>query len=138
MNLDWIRYFTVLAETKSFKEASDKLSITSPALSKSLFELEKYLDTKLIIRTNRFKSLTPAGELLLKRSTGILKSLNNLESEFFDFVSGEPQCIVSIASEAMFQSYLLPKLILEILTEYTKIYPKIYNMLSENIEKNIL
>ncbi len=42
MNVNWLKYFVVLCETKSFRLASEKIGITSPALSKAIFELEEY------------------------------------------------------------------------------------------------
>jgi DNA-binding transcriptional LysR family regulator len=138
MNIDWLRYFIIISETKSFREAADKIGITSPALSKAIVELEKYYKVTLIRRKNKFESLTPAGELLFELSKNIIYEINDIENKMSDFVEGEPQGKISICSDALVQNYLLPKVIINIIEKYPKIYPQMYLMISDIAEKNVL
>lgn len=138
MKIDWLRYFIMVCETKSFKEASDKIGITSPALSKAILELEKYYRVTLIKRKNKFESLTPAGELLYELSQKIMFDINNIETKMLDFVKGEPQGKISICSEAFVQNYLLPEVIINIIKKYPLIYPQMYLMIAGIAEKNVL
>lgn len=138
MKIDWLKYFITVCETKSFKEASEKIGITSPALSKAIVELEKYYKVTLIRRKNKFESLTPAGEILFKLSKEIMFDINNIETKMLDFVKGEPQGKISICSEAFVQNYILPEIIIRIVEKYPLIYPKMYLMIADIAEKNVL
>ncbi|MFN4152376.1 MAG: LysR family transcriptional regulator, partial [Candidatus Sericytochromatia bacterium] len=129
INIDWFRYFVVVCETQSFREASEKIGITSPALSKAILELENYYKVTLIKRKNKFEGLTPAGELLFKLSKNLISNISDMDSEFNDFILGEPQGNVSICSEALVQNYILPKIIIKLIKKYPRIYPKMYSMI---------
>lgn len=138
MNIDWLNYFVTVCETKSFREASEKIGITSPALSKAILELENYYKITLIKRKNKFEDLTPAGELLYKLSKNLLSEINNIQTQMSDYIVGDPKGSVSICSEALVQNYLLPKVIKNLIRKYPLIYPKMYIMISDIAEKSIL
>lgn len=137
MNIDWFKYFVTVCETKSFREAADKIGLTSTALSKAILELENYYKVTLIKRKNKFEGLTPAGELLFKLSKNIISDINDVETQMSNFVQGEPQGNISICSEALVQNYLLPKIIIKLLDKYPKISLKMYLMISDIAEKNV-
>ena len=59
---DNIRTFIVLVETGSFSKAAEKLYMTHTAVIKQVNLLESEVNVKLISRTNRGISLTPAGK----------------------------------------------------------------------------
>ena len=101
MNINSLKYFVAICETESFREASNKIGITSPALSKAIIELENYYKVTLIKRKNKFEGLTPAGELLFKLSKNIIANINDVETQISNFVKGEPQGNISICSEAL-------------------------------------
>lgn len=138
MNIDWLKYFIAICEAESFKEASNKIGLTSPALSKAILELENFYKVTLIKRKNKFEGLTPAGELLFKLSKNIISDINDMQNQMSNFVDGEPQGNISICSEALVQNYLLPKVMINIINKYPKIYPKMYLMISDVAEKNVL
>lgn len=138
MNIDWLKYFIAVCETESFREASNKIGITSPALSKAISELENFYKVTLIKRKNKFEGLTPAGELLFKLSKNIISDINDMETQMSNFVNDGPQGNISICSEALVQNYLLPKVVINIINKYPKIYPKMYLMISDIAEKNVL
>lgn len=138
MNITWIKYFVILCETKSFRLASEKIGISSPALSKAIFELEEYFKATLINRKNKFDSLTPAGEFFFRISKELVNEIDSIENKFKEFVEGEPYGVISIASEGLAQNYVLPFIIPKILEKHPKIYLKIYSMISDFTEKNVL
>lgn len=71
MDLRHLRYFQAVAEALSFSQASRRLHIAQPALSRAVQELESELGTRLIERDRRTVALTPAGAVLL-HETGLL------------------------------------------------------------------
>lgn len=89
VNLNSFKIFLAVATSNSFLEASNKLYISQPAISKSISNLEEDLSVTLFYRENKGIILTSSGQLLLKyinESKDILqicqrelKALNNIE-----------------------------------------------------------
>lgn len=75
INLNSLKIFLEVANSNSFLEASNKLFISQPAISKSMSKLEEDLDVTLFYRANKGISLTPSGEILynyLKEASDLL------------------------------------------------------------------
>jgi DNA-binding transcriptional LysR family regulator len=62
MELRHLRYFTAVVQWKSYREASRRLHIAQPAISRTVADLEDELGLKLFSRENRSAQLTPEGE----------------------------------------------------------------------------
>lgn len=60
-----LRYFLVLAEEEHFRRASERLHVTSPALSQQIRQLESTLQVQLFERTSRSVRLTEPGRELV-------------------------------------------------------------------------
>lgn len=90
-NLNDLKAFIVVAQTKSFTKASGQLGVSQSALSYTLKMLEQRLGTKLLNRTTRSVSPTQEGEQLLKDIepliSGIEQKLSNL-NQFRDSPRG--------------------------------------------------
>lgn len=67
-----LRKFTVVAEELHFSRAAQRLYIAQQALSRDIQRLEDRLGTRLLNRTTRRVTLTPAGELFLVRARQLL------------------------------------------------------------------
>lgn len=65
MDLRKLRYFAVTAAEGSFHQASGKLHIAQPALSRQIRDLEAEIGGNLFVRSSQGVTLTPAGEILL-------------------------------------------------------------------------
>ncbi|ENU4316754.1 LysR family transcriptional regulator [Acinetobacter baumannii] len=91
-NLDDLKAFIVVAQTRSFTKAAGQLGVSQSALSYTLKMLEQRLGIKLLNRTTRSVSLTQEGEQLLNDIepliTGIEQKLYNL-NEFRDSPRGK-------------------------------------------------
>ncbi|GAA5140249.1 LysR substrate-binding domain-containing protein [Prosthecobacter algae] len=73
MDLRHLRYFQAVAEELSFSQASRRLHIAQPALSRAVQDLESELGTRLIERDRRTVALTPAGAVLLHEAGLLLE-----------------------------------------------------------------
>jgi LysR family hydrogen peroxide-inducible transcriptional activator len=73
-----LQYFLALAETKSFKVASENCHITQPTLSAGIAELENILGKKLFDRGTRHVQLTTIGEELLPLARSTIEQGENL------------------------------------------------------------
>jgi len=61
-----LQVFRHVAELKSFAEAGRRLSLSAPAISKNIAELEAHVGARLINRTTRRMSLTDEGRIYLE------------------------------------------------------------------------
>ncbi|CBZ02858.1 LysR family transcriptional regulator [Clostridium botulinum] len=65
MNYDYYKTFIALAQTKNFSTTAKKLNISQSTVSNRIKELEKYIGSSLLYRTNKTVGLTIAGEEFL-------------------------------------------------------------------------
>ncbi|MEM8788384.1 MAG: LysR substrate-binding domain-containing protein [Pseudomonadota bacterium] len=79
VSLKQLRYFAALADAGSFGRAAARVSVTQPALSLQIKELESTLGARLIERTRRDAKLTRAGQQVLARARRILAEVGDLE-----------------------------------------------------------
>lgn len=73
MELRHLRYFVAVADELNFRKAAEELSITRPALSKQIKDLEIELGVRLLERDTVSVSLTKAGEIFLHDARDLLK-----------------------------------------------------------------
>jgi DNA-binding transcriptional LysR family regulator len=64
LDLNALSVFLAVAETRSFRAASERLGVTRPAVSQALRRLENRLGVALVQRTTRSVALTEAGARL--------------------------------------------------------------------------
>jgi len=105
-----INYFISFIETvkqDSISKASKKLHMTQSALSQQLQALEKSLDSKLLIRSNKGVDLTDEGEIVLSYAETLVNLYENMVKEL-------DQCKNSLIQEIKISTcnsvgeYLLP------------------------------
>lgn len=80
VDLELYRIFIIVAENKSITSASNELSISQPAVTKHIKNLESMLNIKLFIRKNNGIELTKEGQNLyneIKDATNILIKAEN-------------------------------------------------------------
>lgn len=120
LTLKQLRYFDALVKFGHFGRAAEYCSVTQPALSVQLQELEKDLGIRLVERRNKEVKVTQAGLEIVNRSRQILTAVRDLED--FALHSGKPLSgplrlgvIPSIAP------YLLPPLLPKIRSTFTEL-----------------
>ncbi|MEM7593781.1 MAG: LysR family transcriptional regulator [Cyanobacteria bacterium P01_A01_bin.83] len=100
-SLSNIKTFVRVAQTKSFVEAANALSLSPPATSKAVAKLEAELGVKLLHRTTRSVSLTPEGERFYEVAQRLLSEMDDLAQELKDSLS-EPRGRLKISLPAAY------------------------------------
>lgn len=87
MSQNWndIRFFLVLSRTNSFVSAANQLKVTHSTVSRRISALERALQTKLFVRTEKGCRLTTAGEQLLP----LAEELEQTALKFQEHVPGK-------------------------------------------------
>jgi DNA-binding transcriptional LysR family regulator len=93
MDIKKVQYFLTVAETLNFKKASEKLYISTQALSLQVMQIESELGAKLLDRTTKRVALTPEGELFVKKFTPVLKQYEKALREFRDYAEKHKETV---------------------------------------------
>ena len=120
VNLNSLKIFLVVANSSSFLEASNKLYISQPAISKSINKLEEDLGVSLFYRANKGVTLTSDGEILLKYVKDSRKLLLACERMLSSNNSLDSGSIVIGAQSHIVRNYLLEKI-----NNFRKIFPNV-------------
>jgi DNA-binding transcriptional LysR family regulator len=83
-----LRIFAAVVEGGSFTAAAATLYLSQPAVSQQMAILEREVGVVLLERVPRGIRLTPAGELLAKRTDVLLAELSSIEDELRGFGAG--------------------------------------------------
>jgi LysR family transcriptional regulator, nitrogen assimilation regulatory protein len=78
MQFRHLRYFVKIVEAGSFSRAAATIHVAQPALSQQIADLEDRMGVPLLQRTPRGVRPTPAGEVLYREASSILKELEQL------------------------------------------------------------
>lgn len=136
-NIEWIRYFFVFSELKSFSKAANHLNITQQALSKAISGLEDQLGIRLIERQGKNNVLTDAGFLFLEKSKPILEALYDVNNFFSEYKTIIPLGKLVIGWSNFWGVYFLPKILYKFMLNFPQVYPKVFMMSHENIESKL-
>ena len=110
LNMNSLKIFLEVANSNSFLEASNKLYVSQPAISKSMSKLEKDLNVTLFYRTNKGISLTPSGEILynyLKKAEDLLLTCQRELTSINDIE--ESSLVIGVQSHIV-RNYLINKI----------------------------
>ncbi len=76
MNINQLRYFVAVADSRSFTKAAEQFFISQTAITLQIKELEAEIGIQLIDRSTRPISLTPPGVAYLSEIRGVLRRLD--------------------------------------------------------------
>ena len=110
INLNSLKIFLEVANSKSFLDASNKLFISQPAISKSMSKLEEDLGIQLFYRANKGITLTPSGETLyryLQKTKDLLLSCERALISLNDIEEGK--IVIGVQSHIV-RNYLMDKI----------------------------
>ena len=89
MELRQLSYFIAVAEELHYGRAAERLRISKPTLSQQLVALERSLGARLLERSARSVSLTPAGATLLVEARPLLAAAQRARDAVSAATSGE-------------------------------------------------
>lgn len=109
-NLEYYKVFYYVAKLGSLTMAAGELSISQPAVSQSLKQLEDSVGVRLFVRTAKGVRLTPEGELLYGYVSKGYEQIRLGEQKLFQMLNLELGELRIGASDMTLRFYLLPYL----------------------------
>lgn len=104
-----LRVFVAVARHLSFARAADELSLTPPAVSMQIKELEGHVGLALFDRSSRSVSLTTVGEYVLEHAQRVLAAMRDAEDLVARF-SGLQTGVLDVAMVSS-AKYFLPRML---------------------------
>lgn len=133
ITLKQLRYFASLARHRHFGRAADDCSISQPALSMQIKELEQTLGAPLIEKSARPLRLTSFGEKIMRNSNDILRAVKNLE-ELAQASRDNPIGTLRIGVIPTVAPYLLPTM----MGNLTRNFPELEITFKETVTANLI
>ena len=133
LDADLLTVFCRVAEARNFSRAAAHLGLAQPVVTRKVRRLEDELGVSLFIRSNRGCELTPEGELLLSKATGILLQLAQLKEEVTsstDKVAGTIALGIPVAAGKVLAPHLMPLV--------ASRWPQLRVELIESVSQNLL
>lgn len=119
INLNTLKYFYEIANTRNITKASINLNISQPALTKAIKQLELDLNTTLFSRSKKGVVLTDQGEILFEYSKKMFQNLGSTLNVINDSSKNFKHLFIG-ATTTNFLEPILPAL-----DEFRKLYPNI-------------
>lgn len=115
-----LHVFRIVAELKSISQASRKLHLSQPAVSKHIQLLEEELRVPLFIRSNNGVIPTHAGELFLRHVQQVEKAHDSI-ARFIQTPSGILSGRLCLGVSKTILAYYLP----DVLSKFKKLHPSV-------------
>lgn len=125
MDIRYLEYILVLAETGNMTRAANKLYISQPTLSQFLSKQEQELGTPLFQRSGGVYTLTAVGQLYADYARKVLTLTDILEKDIQRISTASRISIGTSASRAM-------QMLTSILVDFRKYYPRVELALSDD------
>jgi DNA-binding transcriptional LysR family regulator len=132
MELRQLRHFLALAESRHFGRAAQVAGVSQQALSYSIAQLEKSLNTRLFERNQNATILTASGKLLERRARLICSEARLATGEMLAVSSGT-EGVVSFGISSGIASRLLP----EVIERYSHTRPKVVLNVSADLSERL-
>ena len=116
-NLNQLRIFEAVAQSRSFTRAAELVHLTQPGISKHIKQMEEHYGVPLFDRLGKKVALTQAGEILLEATQDIMASLNAAEQrieELKDLRGGK----LILGASFPIGIYILPRMLVGFRNEY--------------------
>jgi DNA-binding transcriptional LysR family regulator len=132
-----LRSFVELANVLHFRKASERLSLSQPALSKQIRNLEEKIGGQLFARTRRRVVLTEVGGVLLPWAKDILNRLETTLELTKDAVEGRAGTLrIGFGIASVFE--VLPRTILRFRSQYPRVQLQMLDMSTPSQVKALL
>jgi DNA-binding transcriptional LysR family regulator len=120
INLDQLRIFQAVAQSRSFTRAADLVHLTQPGISKHIKQMEAYFGVPLFDRSGKRVTLTEAGTLLFGATQEIMATINAAERRIDD-LKGMRGGKLRLGTSFPIGVYLLPS----VLARFRQLYPAV-------------
>ena len=120
INLELYKVFYYVAKNESITRAANELSISQPAISKSIKTLEEQINTQLFIRKRDGVSLTETGNTIYKKIKEAMELIDSAENDLKSLTNLEYGTINIGASKTIIHEFLMPYI-----KSFHKDYPNI-------------
>ncbi len=134
-HMEWyqLEYFQIVARTEHFTQAAEKLSISQPALSRSISNLERELGTELFDRHGRRITLNGYGKAFLEYVELALQNVEDGKRKVQELL-GVARGTISLAFLHTLGVHLVPDLV----EGFYKKYPNVQFELSQNVTEILI
>ena len=129
-----LRVFVTAARTLSFSKCAAALSITQPAVSRHIGELEARYGMPLFSRGSSGVTLTKAGELLLSHAERLLSAYQKMDYDM-ELLSQTSQGRLSVGASTTIAMYLLPPVLAAFMERAGGVEVSMLSGNSENVEQ---
>lgn len=133
MELQQLRYFCAVADTRNFTRAAIQTNVAQPSLSQQILKLEDELGAKLFDRLARSVKLTQFGKAFLPKALAILRQVGEARTEIQE-MSGSEKGTVVLGAIPTIAPYLLPG----ILRGFTSEHPMVRVRVAEELTPILL
>jgi DNA-binding transcriptional LysR family regulator len=137
MQIESLKVFCDLAETKSFTKAAQINEVTQSAVSQTISALERRFKSLLIERSKKNFRLTPEGEVFYDYSKRILQTCDALHSklqEIENVISGD----IRVATIYSIGLHVLPPYVTQFLQRYPSVNVHVEYRLDCQVYENVL
>jgi LysR family transcriptional regulator, transcriptional activator of the cysJI operon len=137
MQIESLKVFCDLAETKSFTKAAQINNVTQSAVSQTISALERRFNSLLIERSKKNFRLTPEGDVFYDYSKRILQTCGALHSklqEIENVISGD----IRVATIYSIGLHVLPPYVKKFLKEYPTVNVHVEYRRDNQVYENVL
>jgi DNA-binding transcriptional LysR family regulator len=137
MQIESLKVFCDLAETKSFTKAAQINNVTQSAVSQTISALERRFSSLLIERSKKNFRLTPEGDVFYDYSKRILQTCDALHSklqEIENVISGD----IRVATIYSIGLHVLPPYVKKFLKEYPTVNVHVEYRRDNQVYENVL
>jgi len=137
MQIESLKVFCDLAETKSFTKAAQINTVTQSAVSQTISALERRFKSLLIERSKKNFRLTPEGEVFYEYSKRILSTCDALFSklqEIEDVISGN----IRVATIYSIGLHVLPPYVTKFMRNYPSVHVHVEYRRDNQVYENVL
>lgn len=134
--------YIAVAEEQGFASAARRLSMSPPAVTRAVANLEENLGVKLLNRTTRYVRVTEAGLRYLEDARRILADLESAD-EAVAGINAEPQGHLAVTAPVLFGRLFVTPGIVEYLQRYPKMdvdalfLDRVVNLIEEGLDVGV-
>ena len=128
-----VRLAVLCAQTGSLTMAARQCNLVLPAASRRLKELEVAVGCLLFDRHSRGLTMTPAGQIFMRRGLALLHEMDGMVLELADLQKGVARHLRLFSGTAAINQFLPP-----LLAKYTTMHPEVQIDLEEQVSQQVV